>query len=319
MFNVCFKRRLFMERKWLWIAVVVFVGCSSVFAQGQPQSSGDASSVAERPFHLTPLPKGTRVLNDIEYTRAGDLPVGLDMYLPAENQKPSPVVVWIHGGGWHKGSKKPVWAGAFIKRGYALVSIDYRLTGQAVFPAQIHDCKAAVRWLRAHAKEYNLDPERIGLFGTSAGGHLAALVGTSGGVTELEGDGGNREYSSRVQAVCDWYGPSDLTRYVNASKFSKDIVEKLVGGTAEAKKDVLKAASPVTYINKDVPPFFISHGDTDALVPLEESCQLAEALKAAGAEVTLDVIPGEKHGFRNPSPPLQRAMDFFDKHLKTAQ
>jgi acetyl esterase/lipase len=294
------------------ITVMILMLCSQLPAQDQSQSQA-ATNLQAR---VTPLPKGTRVLNDLEYTKIGDVPVGLDLYLPAGDQRPKPVIVWIHGGGWYKGSKKPLLAGAFVERGYAVASIDYRLSDLAVFPAQIHDCKAAIRWLRANAREYNLDAEHIGAWGGSAGGHLAALLGTSGGVKELEGDGGNPEYSSRVQAVCEWYGPSDLPGYATASQPARNIVEKLVGGPAAEKKDLLVAASPVTYVSKDSPPFLIAHGDADTLVPLSESKKLVAALKSAGVQVTFDIIPGEKHGFRNPSEPIQKALIFFDKHLK---
>jgi acetyl esterase/lipase len=154
------------------------------------------------------------VLSDVEYGKGGDVSLKMRVLRPKTLPKqPMPVLVWIHGGGWEDGTPKE--SGdrhlmRFAQRGYLCATIDYRLSGKAIFPAQIEDCKCAIRFLRSQAKAYHLDPDRIGVWGESAGGHLAALLGTSGGVTELEGSGGHAEFSSRVQAVCDWYGPSDL-------------------------------------------------------------------------------------------------------------
>jgi len=190
--------------------------------------------------------------------------------------RPLPVILWIHGGGWSKGRKEqhsP--AISFLNDGYAVASIEYRLSGEAPFPAQIEDCKAAVRWLRANAAKYNLDADRIGAWGHSAGGHLSALLGTSGGVQELEGNGDNMSYSSRVQAVCDVSGPADLLRlYHDASDASTgtrpkatSYIDALLGGPAEQNKTKAMAASPITYVSKDDPPFLIIHGENDFSVP----------------------------------------------------
>src|SRR5687767_8759314 len=158
-------------------------------------------------------PGGT-VLRDVEYATVGDVSLRLDLYLPSDGEGPFPVLVWIHGGGWMEGSKNLAPNSFQVRqtaRGYAVASINYRLSQQAIFPAQIHDCKAAVRWLRAHAREYNLDPDRVASWGSSAGGHLATLLGTSGDVEDLEGSvGGNLEFSSRVQATVDMFGPSNF-------------------------------------------------------------------------------------------------------------
>jgi acetyl esterase/lipase len=214
-----------------------------------------------------------------------------------------------------------------VSDGYAVTSIELRLSGEAPFPAQIEDCKAAVRWLRANAAKYNLDADRIGAAGHSGGGHLAALLGTSGGVQELEGSGDNMSYSSRVQAVCDVSGPSDLLRlYHDASDPStrtrrKDIsdIDALLGGPAEQNKTKAIAASPITYVSKDDPPFLIIHGENDFSVPASQGELLAAALKTAGVETTLEITPrGHSVGLGGPTLlPIVKA--FFDKHLKKGQ
>ena len=157
------------------------------------------------------VPAGVKAMRDVEYARVDGKPLLLDLYLPAKAAQPMPVIVWIHGGAWRAGSKERCPAIPMAAQGYAVASINYRLTNVATFPAQIYDCKAAIRWMRAHAKEYGFDPDRIGVWGGSAGGHLVSLLGTSGGVKELEGDvGGNLNFSSRVQAVAVFCGPNSF-------------------------------------------------------------------------------------------------------------
>jgi hypothetical protein len=158
---------------------------------------------------------GVKSHRDLVYVEGGHERHKLDLYLPEKADGPLPLIIWVHGGGWQNGSKDgcPPLRGGYIERGYAVASINYRLSGHAVFPAQIEDCKAAIRWLRAHAKEYGLDAKRFGVWGSSAGGHLVALLGTSGDVKEFD-VGANLDQSSRVQAVCDYYGPTDFTVFV---------------------------------------------------------------------------------------------------------
>jgi len=265
------------------------------------------------------------VLRDLEYARVGEKRLHLDLYLPEQSESPRPVVVWVHGGAWSGGDKSSTQAVGLVRHGYATASISYRLSGEAVFPAQIHDCKAAIRWLRAHAKEYKLDPDHIGVWGSSAGGHLVALLGTSGNVRELEGNvGGNLEYSSRVQAVCDWYGPSDLLTIGDAPSDLRhnapDSPEaKLIGGAIHQHRDAARRASPTTYVTGDAPPFLIMHGDQDMVVPISQSETLYEVLRKAGVEVTYLPQKGAAHGgpefvtLEN----LQLIREFFDRHLKT--
>ncbi len=174
---------------------------------------------------------GMKFLRDVPYIEDGHERHLLDLFLPAKAAGRLPLVVWIHGGGWQAGSKEGCPAQWLVGKGYVVASINYRLSQHAVFPAQIEDCKAAIRWLRAHSAEYAIDPDRIGVFGGSAGGHLVALLGTTGNVKDLEGNGGNLDQSSRVQCVVDWYGPTDFVHW--DPKFNLDVngmIDRLLGG-----------------------------------------------------------------------------------------
>ena len=266
---------------------------------------------------------GIKAMRDLEYAKVDGTALLLDLFVPEKADAPLPLIVWIHGGAWLGGDKAGCPAMGQLKRGYAVASINYRLSQEAIFPAQIHDCKAAIRWLRAHAKEYNIDPQRIGVWGSSAGGHLVALVGTSGNVKELEGAEGNLDQSSRVQAVCDWFGPTDFLQMaahmLPEAKMPHDTADspesKLVGGPIQENKEKVAKANPITYVSKDDPPFLIMHGDKDILVPIHQSQLLTEALKKAGVEVTFKTIEGAGHGFGGPEI-MKTVEEFFDKHLK---
>jgi acetyl esterase/lipase len=273
------------------------------------------------------LPEGAKVHRNLEYVKGGHERQRLDLYVPAKVDAPVPVIVWVHGGAWLGGSKEgggP--ALPFVGKGYAVASINYRLSQHAVFPAQIEDCKAAIRWLRANAKTYNLNPQRIGVWGASAGGHLVALLGTAGGVKELEGKLGNAEQSSRVQAVVDFFGPTDFLQMdahaLPGARLKHDAPSspesRLIGGAIQKNVEKVKRANPITYVTKDAPPFLIAHGEKDPLVPCHQSELLYEALKKAKAEVTFHKIPGAGHGGKGFSTDKMHAaiQEFFDKHLK---
>ena len=281
-----------------------------------------------RPVVKKSTPAATPKFSNLQYGDAGEANL-LDIYWPEKTEKPLPVVVWIHGGGWANGDKSPT--PQFLQlllNGFAVVSINYRLSGQAHFPAQIYDCKGAVRWIRAHASEYNLDPDRIGVWGLSAGGHLAALLGTSGGVKELEGDvGGNLGFSSRVQAVSDYAGPTDLGQvfaqgadmpaFVNNS-ILRGYYENLLGGApVESHPDLVRLANPIHYITSDDPPFQIFHGDKDVFVPIGQGQLLADALKAKNVECDYTILPGMGHGFGQLQ--YRATFAYFEKHLKPAK
>jgi acetyl esterase/lipase len=294
-----------MRRGWFTPALgVVALVCASVVGQVSGQ--------------LLPA----QVLRDLEYARVGARSLRLDLYLPQRTAGARlPVVVWIHGGGWRGGDKARTRAPEVLGEGYVVASIGYRLSHEATFPAQIHDCKAAIRWLRAHADRYGLDPERIGAWGSSAGGHLAALLGTSGDVPELEGTVGEHlDLSSRVQAVCDFFGPADFLAVLEPGAWPSagrpaSAESLLLGGPVAERVDLARLASPVTHVSADDPPFLIVHGDEDRIVPLDQSERLHRALTAAGVEGTLHVVKGGGHGFRDPTVDAL-VRQFFDRHLR---
>jgi len=190
--------------------------------------------------------------------------------------------VWIHGGGWSAGGKEDCPAVSFVTKGYAVASINYRFSQHALFPAQIEDCKAAIRWLRANAKRYNLDAGHVGVWGASAGGHLVALLGTTGGVKKLEGTGGNLDQSSRVQCVVDWFGPTDFAKMGGWQDKPDSPMALLIGGPVRDRQELATKANPITYISKDSAPFLIMHGEKDNLVPMSQSELLDGALRKAG-------------------------------------
>jgi acetyl esterase/lipase len=273
---------------------------------------GIAPATGAERKQVRPVLPGVQVLRDLEYVPGGHERNRLDLYLPEKATRPLPVIVWVHGGGWTNGDKTNGPAFRFATNGYAVASINYRFSQHAIFPAQIHDCKAAVRWLRANAAKYGLDPAHVGAWGGSSGGHLGALLGTTTGVKELEGPGGNEDQSSRVQAVVDWFGPTD---FLTAP--AKSTRSNLIGGDPQANKEKAAKASPMTYVAKDAAPFLIMHGDQDQTVPIYQSETFAQALQKAGAEVAYVVVKGGHHGgalFTNPEH-LKQIQDFFAKHL----
>ena len=261
-----------------------------------------------------------RVLTDIEYARVDSVSLRLDLYLPTNSPGPTPLVVWIHGGAWMSGSKEDCAAPDVLGDAYAVASIDYRLTQTAPFPAQLDDCKAAVRWLRAHAGDYGIDASRIGAWGESAGGHLAALLGTSGNVPELEGTvGDDLSTSSRVQAVCDFCGPTDLAAMV-AQLLEIDPETPmypfvlLLGGTLDEKAELARLASPVSHVDASDPPFLIVHDDQDDVVPYAQATSFYSALASAGVDASLYTVGGAGHcAFPSAVGDVVRA--FFDRAL----
>ena len=301
----------------------VFAISAAVF--GAIAFSGRAMA-ADDTTKPTPKPQSdNRIFRDLEYVPHGGNIQSLDLYLPAASDKPSPIIIYIHGGGWMAGNKNGCLSSGEVARGYAAASLNYRLTGQAIWPAQIQDCQAAIRWLRANAKKYNLDPDKFGVWGDSAGGHLSALLGTAGGKNAFPAIGENKDQSDRVQAVCDWYGPTDFLTI--ASQMPADdhlhpnsphsAVSLLFGGTVAEHKEMALAASPVHYVDKDSPPFLIEHGTVDNVVPIAQSEELAADLKKVGVEVTLNKVEGKGHGDgMTPKGWLDHISAFFDKHLK---
>ena len=257
--------------------------------------------------------------SDLIYSQAGGIPQELDLYLPKDAKGPFPVVVWVHGGGWKNGSKKNPKNLFMVEHGYAVASINYRLTDEGQWPAQIDDCRESVRWLRKHAKKYQLDSENIGVWGSSAGGHLVALMGT------LPYDA-DEKISSRVQAVCDWYGPTELLSMppnnVGNGRTEEDVANsngaKLLGCTVKECPDLAKLASGLDQVSPDDAPFLIMHGDLDPGVPLTQSTRFFEKLKQHGVYAELDIISGAGHGgplFATEQVQM-RVLKFFDRFLK---
>lgn len=273
------------------------------------------------------FPDHIEYIPDIVFATGGGRPLHLDMMRPkTSGETLHPVVVYIHGGGWRGGSHKQMGMNQhFALNGFIAVSVEYRLSSEQHFPAQLEDCKAAIRWIRAHADQYGIDAERIGVFGTSAGGHLAALLGLSWDVPELEGSGGWSQFSSKVHAVADGCGPTDLnwasgwlkslTMFMYSKLKGAPFMENvdfpsfleatgfertgtlLMGGALEDNEDLVKLANPLNYIRKDAPPFLILHGEWDPYVHILQSSAFAEALQSAGADATFLPVKSSAHSF----------------------
>lgn len=278
---------------------------------------------------LAPAPDVPDVrLSTLVYGQGGGRPLTLHLLrteTPAD--QPVPAVVYVHGGAWLGGNKDMgiVPLLPFARQGYVCASLEYRLSPEARFPAQIEDVKCAIRFLRNHAVELGIDPARIGAWGPSAGGHLVALLGLAPDLAALEGTGGWAGTSSRVQAVCDWFGPSDFLHIAGPPSqidhAAPDAPEARLIGAAITEAPALAAqASPVTYVSGDAPPFLIMHGDSDQTVPWQQSRLLYDALLTAGTEATFHTLPGAGHG----GPAFERlatrqvVLDFFDRHLQPA-
>jgi acetyl esterase/lipase len=272
------------------------------------------------------LPSNVEEIRNVVFGTGGQRSLRLNIarlkQLPEER---TPVIVFIHGGSWFSGDYNGPQNYPFAAQGYFTINIEYRLSNEAIFPAQIEDCKAAIRWLRANSKKYKIDPTRIGVWGNSSGGHLASLLGTSGDVPELEGNGGSESFSSRVQAVVDLFGPTDLTRIKRCRDNPNSPECRLVGGLLHDRADQMKAANPSTYVTSGDPPFLIMHGENDQFVPFNQSELLYNVLKEAGVEATLIKVKNAGHLFQPTSPDtiikphrqelLQIMLEFFDKHL----
>ena len=302
-------RKPAMQTIEILILILFFVAASLALAQRR------------RSTEAMKVPEGVTVHPDIAYVTDGHERQKLDLYVPDEGEN-LPLIIWVHGGAWLGGNKTYYVPMAFLKSGYAGASINYRLSQHAIFPAQIEDVKAAVRWLRANAETYRLNPNRFAAWGSSAGGHLVAMLGTAGDVEAFE-VGEDLEVSSKIQAVVDYYGPTDFLQ-MDAHRLPDGLVHdapdspesKLVGGPIQEHKDRVAKANPITYVSKEDPPFLIVHGDQDKLVPYHQSVLLKDALKKTGVSVKFYRVEGGGHGwFRDPKvPELTKA--FLEQHLK---
>jgi acetyl esterase/lipase len=262
------------------------------------------------------------VHTNISYATVGAHSLKLDLYLTATNNV-RPLIVWVHGGAWKGGSRSGMPLGKLVELGYPVASIDYRLSTEAPFPAQAHDIKAAIRFLRGHSTQWKLDARRIIIAGDSAGAHLAALVGVSNGETKLEGEVGNDlQQSSAVQGILSFYGASDLTTILDQSTpFGLNVrvpaLELLFGGQPKDKAELARLASPVFFVDKNDPPLLLFHGDRDPQMPINQSLELQGAYEKVGAPVEFHAVHGAGHGGSAFYDPVRMAITqkFLEKHF----
>jgi acetyl esterase/lipase len=298
--------------------LAVWLGLFAILS-GVSFAEPPVASVAAAP--VPGAPAGAKLYRDLAYVPGGHARQKLDLYLP--EHPAGPLLVYIHGGGWSGGSKDHPPGLGVLGMGFSLASVEYRFSQDAIFPAQIEDCKAAIRWLRAHSADYGYDPKRIAAWGDSAGGHLTALLAVTGQIRDFD-VGANLDQSSAVQCAVDWYGPTDFAAYDPAlptpmvqRENPQSVLAQLFGGPISQKLDLARRGSPVTWVTKDAAPILIMQGTKDPLVPEDQSHRLADKLKAAGADVTLDIIEGAGHGGPQFSTPekLKMIADFLVKHL----
>ncbi len=269
------------------------------------------------------VPAGVVFEKNIEYSNPDDQHLQLNVARPKDGVGPFPAVICIHGGGFRAGTRES-YNGLCLQlaeRGYVAVTVSYRLSPKFQFPAAVHDVKAAVRWMRANAEKYQMDPDRIGTTGGSAGGHLAQFLGVTSGVKRFEGDGGNAEYSSHVKCVVNFYGPSDFTKSYDASVDAKDVLPLFLGGNLEQERHRHIESSPLYWVTPEAAPTLFVHGTKDAYVAHEQAEWIVERMKAADVEATLMTIEDGDHGFRTSSPEVKEKIEkarfeFFEKHLK---
>lgn len=329
------KKIMMMAVGLIFLGTVYSVTADQQGKQMPPQGQQGANHGQNRGQSTTQesIPADVEYTQNIEFGKGGNTPLLMDMARPkTDSQAPRPVLVFVHGGAWFSGDKtqgteKIIEA---AKRGFVGVTIDYRYSRVAPFPAQIEDCKCAIRFMRAKARDYNIDPDHIGAWGCSAGGHLVALLGTTANVKELEGTGGYQEFSSAVNAVVDYYGPTDIVQLMGTRSTVRwdtpnSPPNMLIGAPVLQNKDKADKANPIKYISKDLPPFLIVHGERDGQVPISQSELLYNALKAAGANVDFQVMHNCDHGFdigkgSGDAGEVQRAFnltwEFLEKNLK---
>jgi len=267
----------------------------------------------------TPSP----TVSDIPYAVVDGRELGLDLYMPQGVDNP-PLLVWIHGGRWLRNTKEDVYTLALVQEGFAVASIDFRLSIEATFPAQIHDIKAAIRFLRANAAKYGYDAARIGIHGRSSGGHLTALVGVTNGNKEFEGNLGNHlDQSSDVQVAVSYFGASNLTSILDQSTpfgvgKRAPALALLLGGPVEERMELAKLASPVFYVDDTDPPLLLLHGDQDPQMPINQAHELHGLYKERGLPVQFEVVHGAAHGTPEFFDPKRTAVvaAFLKEHLR---
>ena len=300
-----------------WVLTFGLVGVFGAVAKDDPKK------ILER------LTEGTIIERDIVYAinkdAKGERKMLLDVYRP-KSDKPLPLVIWFYGGAWDWGNKdrsNPLVP--MISRGYAIAGVTYTKSREAIFPAVINDCRAAVSFLRLNAKRFNLDPKRFGAAGESSGGHLTALLATTGDSKEFMAHPVTRKASPAVQAASPWCGPTDFlklndTHSVIDYSNPRSAPSRLIGAPIKKVPEKCRRANPITYISKGDPPCFFVHGDQDFVVPLNQSQLMHDALKRVGVPSTLHVVKGAKHGFSELTPSNELVVDevikFFDGQFK---
>lgn len=258
-------------------------------------------------FLAAAIRKGSAIAveRDLTYGTAGGTELKLDLAAPKEGNGPFPAIVFLHGEGWRAGSRRDMrhFIEGVARTGYVGITVEYRLVPAARFPAQVEDCKAAVRWLRANAERYRVDPGRIGAVGFSAGGHLASMLGVTG---------------ENVQAVVSFFGPTDFSTRDWPRDLEREVIVPFLGGAFADIPNVYENASPVSHVTKDAAPFLLFHGTRDELVPVDQSKRLAEKLRSVGVPVRLVILEGEGHGFTDAHNQecMQQMMAFLGERLK---
>lgn len=308
------------------IPAVLLAFCAALTAQPQQARKAGGHQIGGQPER--PIPASVSYLRDIQYCTGGGKPLLLDWYIPKDvARKPSPVIIWIHGGGWVGSDKSENAVPVFLSgNGFVVASINYRLSNEAIFPAAIEDCKCAIRFVRANAARHGIDPQRIGLVGSSAGAHLSLLAGLAGEKAGLEGAGGWPGVSSRVAAVASLKGVSDFS--IGHTGFQEGLgigPKRFLGGSMEERPDNYRRASPITWVTPDGPPIILLHGDADTTVPYDQSVRLKKAYDRLGLHAELVPIEGATHRLRRVggSPAgmsekqiYERIADFFRCTLK---
>ncbi len=289
-----------MMTRLLTISIPVLLFCSPISAQDKK-------------------PK-VELKKNIVYGKGGKVDLQLDLAQPKIGKGPFPAVICVHGGGWKAGNRQSLTKliGLLAEKGFVGVTVTYRLTPKAKFPAQIEDCKAAVRWLRAHAKKYKVDPNRLGAVGFSAGGHLVCLLGAADKNSGLEGNGGYTDQSSRVQAVVSFFGPTDFIKKTWSKKVEEFFLIPFFGDTFEKAQKIYRKGSPLNYVSKDDPPFLFIHGDQDNLVGIHHSQIMMKKLKEAKVHAELMTMKGAGHGWgpARMKQSLARMVTFLEEKLK---
>lgn len=306
------RKRVFQILLAVCLVLMAFIALSA-FARKQPP----------------PPPETVTLETNLVFGTGGKQPLHLDLTRPKQGDGPFPALVMVHGGGWLGGDKESLrsFMYHFSQQGIVCISIEYRLAPKSTFPAAVEDVKCAVRWLRANAAKYHLDPTRIGALGGSAGAHLVAFLGTTNGEKQWEGTGGNEKQSSSICAMVCMSGPYDLPLlYRNSVKQKEEeargirqAMEAFLGGTPEQAKAQYKAASPISHASKKSIPTMLTHGPNDTLVPIEQSEVFSARLQKVGAEVEFFRMEGAGHADfgTKPEEAVARITAFVQKHLKT--